>query len=710
MKNKLKIICTIFPMVITGCGGNTSEETTSTITTPTSLIIENTIITRSGRAIDGILAGSTVCIDTNANNDCSDEEASDRAITDTQGNFIISSTSKGSFFLTGGQDLGTGLPFTGSLKAPEGSTVVTPLTSAVQSLIESGESKEEAENAVKIALGIDPSVSLTAFDPIKALNDPTLSTEEKIQAQSVLASQAYLQVIVHGASAAVSGVSDQQEIKDVMSQVFADVAILFKSAENKIDLQSEDISQVIQDSADQIYQNDSNLKANIVSIADSVGEQAIDTANIAKVNIANSGIEETLTNFNDAIKEVNTSLQDEVNNKILNSDTETVVEEPVVEEPEVVVPELEPVVEEPEVVVPELEPVVKEPDEMLIQSISVGTAPHAILSGDFNHDGKIDLALTDAIDSTLTILLRNTQNTDFEVQNTLITGEFPISLDIGDFNNDGKSDLIVANYFDNSVSIFTRNEENTGFNVRSEIVTEAFPFSVNSGDFNNDGKDDFAIVNKNLDSISIFIRNETNTGFKSKIEVETGRSPTAMVISDFNQDGKIDFAVTNADSDTVSVLLRSSDNIAFEAKIDLATGISPWAIAAGDFNGDRQIDLAVINANSNTVSVFLRHANNTSFTTKQDFIVDEVPEALKAGDFNNDGLIDLAIANSESDTVSILLRNSSNTGFEEKFNIETGSFPHDLSVEDFDKNGQTDLAITNIDSNDISIIQNISFN
>ena len=139
----------------------------------------------SGTGIDGILVGSTVCIDVNGNAACDADEPADPDGTDAQGKFEIPATTKtGPLLLIGGTDIGTGLPFTGSLTAPAGSTVVTPLTSAVQSLVKTGVSAEEAEANVKAALGVPADVNLTHFDPFD---------EVSANAQAVLASQAHLQ-------------------------------------------------------------------------------------------------------------------------------------------------------------------------------------------------------------------------------------------------------------------------------------------------------------------------------------------------------------------------------------------------------------------------------------------------------------------------------------------------------------------------------------
>ena len=60
--------------------------------------------------------------------------------------------------------------FTSVLKAPAGSTMVTPLTTVVQEIVATGETLEAAQTAVKTALGITGDVDITALDPIASDN------------------------------------------------------------------------------------------------------------------------------------------------------------------------------------------------------------------------------------------------------------------------------------------------------------------------------------------------------------------------------------------------------------------------------------------------------------------------------------------------------------------------------------------------------------
>lgn len=121
-----------------------------------------------GQAIDGYIVGATVFAD--GDNDGL-LDANDEAHTTTGANGLFTLVGgSGPLVLTGGTDISTGLPFAGTLRAPEGSSVVTPLTTLVAAIVDSGTSAEDAELQVEAALGL-PDIDLTAFDPVQAALD-----------------------------------------------------------------------------------------------------------------------------------------------------------------------------------------------------------------------------------------------------------------------------------------------------------------------------------------------------------------------------------------------------------------------------------------------------------------------------------------------------------------------------------------------------------
>ena len=79
--------------------------------------------------------------------------------------------------------------------------------------------------------------------------------------------------------------------------------------------------------------------------------------------------------------------------------------------------------------------------------------------GDFNGDGRPDLAVANFGSGTVSVLMDTTAagatTLSFAAQQTFAVGAGPISVAVGDFNGDGKPDLAVANHGSNTVSVLT---------------------------------------------------------------------------------------------------------------------------------------------------------------------------------------------------------------------------------------------------------------
>ena len=111
--------------------------------------------------VDGYISGATVFSDDNGNAQLNSGEIS--ATTDATGGFILSGGA-GPLIALGGIDKSTDLPFKGQMSAPEGSSVITPLTTLLTSL----PSNPSAQSTILSALGLSSSLHLTTFDPIAA--------------------------------------------------------------------------------------------------------------------------------------------------------------------------------------------------------------------------------------------------------------------------------------------------------------------------------------------------------------------------------------------------------------------------------------------------------------------------------------------------------------------------------------------------------------
>src|SRR5213082_390700 len=85
-------------------------------------------------------------------------------------------------------------------------------------------------------------------------------------------------------------------------------------------------------------------------------------------------------------------------------------------------------------------------------NVAAGTGPYASTVGDFNGDGKQDLAVTNVTTNSVSILLGNGNGT-FGAPATFPVGSTPTSVAVGDFNGDGNQDLAVANLGSNTAGI-----------------------------------------------------------------------------------------------------------------------------------------------------------------------------------------------------------------------------------------------------------------
>ena len=313
--------------------------------------------------------------------------------------------------------------------------------------------------------------------------------------------------------------------------------------------------------------------------------------------------------------------------------------------------------------------------------------PAAVAVGDFNGDGKLDLAVANAGTSNVTVLLGNGDGT-FQAPVDYAAGS-GFSVAVGDFNGDGKLDLAVANVASNNISVLLGNGDGT-FQNAVHYSAGATPFWVAVGDFNRDGKLDLVVANDGGNNVSVLLGNGDGT-FQAAVNYSTGSGPTSVAVGDFNGDGKLDLAVANNASNNISVLLGNGDGT-FRPAINYGAGSGSRTVAVGDFNGDGKLDLVVannaVNGGTPSVSVLLGNGDGT-FQTAVDYTAGVEPEWVALGDFNRDGKLDIAIADYSSSTVFVL---SASVTFADQV-LGTTSPIQPAMLTNY---GTTDLTITSI--------------
>jgi hypothetical protein len=348
----------------------------------------------------------------------------------------------------------------------------------------------------------------------------------------------------------------------------------------------------------------------------------------------------------------------------------------------------------------------------------VGNSPQAVVTGDFNGDGRLDLAIANSFSNTVSVLLDNANGT-FKPALTAATGTGPKSVAVGDFNKDGKLDLATANTYDLSVLL---GKGDGTFGPASKIDIGSNPTSVAVGDFNADGKLDLGVTSNVITFIGGYYANYyisadpranvllgNGTGaFPTVNATSLGYSAgyhTSAAVADFNADGKQDFATVNRDSGTVRVLLGSG-NGKLLAPTEFGIGNYPLSVAVGDVNGDSHIDLVTANFADNSVSVLLGDGAG-GFGAAHNDAVGSLPINVKLADFNRDTHLDIITANSDYDNtgVSVLLGRGDGT-FSTPLNSPAGNNTWAVAAGDFNGDGWLDAATVNAFTNNASILLN----
>jgi hypothetical protein len=268
----------------------------------------------------------------------------------------------------------------------------------------------------------------------------------------------------------------------------------------------------------------------------------------------------------------------------------------------------------------------------------------------------------------------------FETRTTFVVPGAAVgtNIAIGDFNHDGKLDLALT--LDRSLSILLGNGDGTF--RQSESYPGVF-YSVVAADFNNDGNLDL-VVAPDADSISVFLGNGDGT-FQSPISSPTTYACGFVSVGDFNGDGKVDLVVS--DYLDISVLLGNGDGT-FQPPVNNNSFAAPGQLAVGDFNNDHRLDVAAVGTfgGSSYLGVLLGNGDGT-LQDALTYSLSDPPGSIAAADFGKNGKLDVAIGAYFGDGVVVLL-GTGEGGFGAPRDYPGGG---PVLVQDFNQDGNLDI-------------------
>lgn len=282
-----------------------------------------------------------------------------------------------------------------------------------------------------------------------------------------------------------------------------------------------------------------------------------------------------------------------------------------------------------------------------------GGYPQAI--ADMNGDGRLDIVAPDNLDKVHVI--PNLGNRQFGDSLVTTVGWRVRYLTAGDFNQDGKRDIAVSGYDSANITFYA----GTG----TGALTKGVSFNVSgwvgglaSGDLDADGKLDIAAAfNTSIVDTSGWqvVRGNGNGTFTQGATYQTAtQSVLYPLIADFNRDGRWDVALSNFHASHTSVSLNNGAGT-FALRTTYSFPGNPHSGAVADLNRDGYPDIIEPLAGQRKFFV-LRNKGNGQLADRVEYdALGNNTIFLTTADLNKDGKPDVICSGRDSNIVTVSL-------------------------------------------------------
>lgn len=284
-------------------------------------------------------------------------------------------------------------------------------------------------------------------------------------------------------------------------------------------------------------------------------------------------------------------------------------------------------------------------------------------AGDYDNDGKTDLAISFSDRVALFHNLGNGHFTEVTKAAGLTTHGLPLGLTFVDYDHDGDLDLYVASHSDSPGNVLWRNNGNGTFTDVTEatgLAGEKLSLGAAIADLNQDRAVDLVVSGEQGPMVFMNPR-EGKFEAASSWAVAPPKHTVGVTVLDFDKDGWMDLAFTHSGSPGIS-LWRNLEGHGFEPVALPPLGWTrAWGIAALDYDNDGWLDLVAVGEKDGKGEVrLLRNLGGTGFedvsaATGLAAIQLHHPRAVVTADYDGDGDTDILIT--QNGGPPVLLRN-----------------------------------------------------
>ena len=258
-------------------------------------------------------------------------------------------------------------------------------------------------------------------------------------------------------------------------------------------------------------------------------------------------------------------------------------------------------------------------------------------AGDFNADGAVDLVAigtnpNDDIQS-LGILFNEGGGTSFR-QSELHFAGYNTTPSPGDFNGDGRLDLATINNNAETVGVFLNHGDGTLADQITYPITGCSQ-RLASADLDGDGALDAVAPDYCFGRFSVLLNRGDGT-FAPSVSGATGlANADDVAIADFDGDGHMDLAFVSFTDGEVAILSNNGRGTFARELTRFATQKHPRRLAAPDVNGDGRPDIVVVAVDSSVMEVFVNRADGT-FAAAADYSIGwHDPHGQRLGDLES---------------------------------------------------------------------------